>query len=312
MDIKAAFKSYLQGKDGAKSAYESELKVSGQMVEGVEADGGVLVPEVWANGFIERRDIASTLRKAGVTVYPNAGGKIFHVPYLSDNTAALAKVLEEGTIPTEKPTFGEAEMVPYKYPIIYIGSDELVEDTNQNLDEILRNYFMRRVANTENALFATGTGSGQPQGIFVGATVGHTAAGTTAITYADMLGLYASLAEEYRQNAVWFISSAANILLLQLTQGNANVMQLGPDGNFMLLGRPVYVLSGPAVAAGTKPVVFGDPAAYAIADWTARPNVKFLGERYADTGQVAWRMQVRIDGRVIDPQGLKSLQMAAS
>lgn len=66
----------------------------------------------------------------------------------------------------------------------------------------------------------------------------------------------------------------------------------------------------PKLAAGNKPVLFGDFNYYWIADLQGR-TFKRLNELYAVTGQVGFLGSQRVDGKVILPEAIKMLAMTA-
>ena len=79
-----------------------------------------------------------------------------------------------------------------------------------------------------------------------------------------------------------------------------------------LLGKRVLVEPNMAApGSSTKPMAFGDPSTYLIREVNGVRVVR-LGERYlADEhkiGYLGWR---RIDGKLLDTSGIKTLQMAA-
>ena len=66
----------------------------------------------------------------------------------------------------------------------------------------------------------------------------------------------------------------------------------------------------PEVASGAKPVLFGDFSSYWIADRQGR-SFQRLNELYAATGQIGFRATQRVDGRLVQSEGLKCLAMKA-
>lgn len=66
----------------------------------------------------------------------------------------------------------------------------------------------------------------------------------------------------------------------------------------------------PTLAAGNKPVLFGDFNYYWIADRQGQ-TFKRLNELYAVTGQVGFLGSQRVDGKVILPEAIKMLAMTA-
>ena len=78
-----------------------------------------------------------------------------------------------------------------------------------------------------------------------------------------------------------------------------------------LLGRPVYTSRFmPKLAAGTKPVVFGDLSKYWISDRGNRVLRRY-GEVFALRDQTAFVMTEFVDGKLIVPEAAKVIQMAA-
>jgi HK97 family phage major capsid protein len=72
------------------------------------------------------------------------------------------------------------------------------------------------------------------------------------------------------------------------------------------LGSPIVIdpfLADPAASA--KPIIYGDLSCY----WVRRAGparVLVLNEKYADTGQVGYRLDVRVDGDLVDTTGVKA------
>ena len=66
----------------------------------------------------------------------------------------------------------------------------------------------------------------------------------------------------------------------------------------------------PEVASGSKPVLLGDFSSYWIADRQGR-SFQRLNELYAATGQIGFRATQRVDGRLVQSEGLKCLVMKA-
>ena len=76
-----------------------------------------------------------------------------------------------------------------------------------------------------------------------------------------------------------------------------------------ILGRPVKVSRYmPSLEAGQKAIAFGDFSYYWIADRQGR-SFRRLDELFAATGQVGFRGSQRVDGKLILPEAIKTLQM---
>jgi HK97 family phage major capsid protein len=78
-----------------------------------------------------------------------------------------------------------------------------------------------------------------------------------------------------------------------------------------LLGRPVYCSPNiPVMAAGAKVMVFGDLKHYWIGDRQGK-TFQRLNETFALQGQVGYLATERVDGILVLPEAVKTLQMAA-
>ena len=148
-----------------------------------------------------------------------------------------------------------------------------------------------------------------------GAATGVTAASATALTSDELLDLIYSLKAPYRKRAVFLTHDSTIKAIRKLKDGNGQFLwQAGlkegePD---MLLGyRLVTSTHMPAIAAAAKPIVFGDLTSYWIADREGR-SMQRLNELYAATGQVGFRVTQRVDGRLVQTEGIKCLAMKSA
>ena len=193
-------------------------------------------------------------------------------------------------------------------------SEELINDSVFDLEAYIAREFARRIGNKEEEAFFTGDGSGKPLGVLAengGAEVGVTAASATAITADELIDLFYSLKAPYRKNAVWLLNDSTIKAIRKLKDNNQQYLwQPGltagaPD---TLLGRPVRTSAFmPALAAGSKSVLFGDLSYYWVADRQGR-SFRRLGELFAPTGQVGFLATQRVDGKLILPEAVKVLQ----
>ena len=78
-----------------------------------------------------------------------------------------------------------------------------------------------------------------------------------------------------------------------------------------ILNRPCYCTSfAPELAAGNRPMLFGDFSYYWIADREYR-SFKRLNELYAANGQVGFLASQRVDGMLMLKEAVKALEMKA-
>ena len=130
-----------------------------------------------------------------------------------------------------------------------------------------------------------------------------------------MIDLYHSLGRQYRDNAVFLMNDATLAALRKLKDGDSQYLwqpglQAAEPGR--ILGRPVYTsASMPTMAASKKSIVFGDLRNYWIVD-REQPTLKRLDELYALSGQVAFRISKRTEGKVVLAEAINHLVQAAS
>jgi HK97 family phage major capsid protein len=170
----------------------------------------------------------------------------------------------------------------------------------------------------EEGLFATGTGTGQPQGL-----LGNTGTGVTAAV-ADSAGNLLSIQSTfdvmgylnavYHPGAAWLMSRATSVELRKAQmQSNLFAPVFTRDGNQDYLhGYPVeYSSSMPSVAAGNTPVLFGDfKRGYIIGErGGAGINVKLLDQPLATAGQLQILSYRRVDGRVRRSEAIQAITL---
>lgn len=282
--------------------------------EGADPDGGFLVPDEFENQLIQKLQEANVMRTISHVIQTNSGEHKIPV-VASEGTATW---LDEEAAYTESNTqFSQVSLGAHKLGTLIKVSEELLNDSAFDLMTYLSGEFGRRLGNAEEQAFLTGTGTNQPTGILTdanGASAGTTAAKADTLAFDDLIDLFYSLKAPYRQNAVFIMSDDTVKVIRKLKDKNDQYIwqpsvQAGqPD---RILNRPVYTSPYmPTLAAGNKPVLFGDFNYYWIADRQGR-TFKRLNELYAVTGQIGFLGSQRVDAKVILPEAIKTLAMAA-
>lgn len=273
--------------------------------EGADPDGGFLVPDEFENQLIQKLQEDNVLWTISHVIQTNSGEHKIPV-VTSEGTAAW---LDEEAAYTESNTrFSQVSMAAHKLGTLIKVSEELLNDSAFDLMAYLSDEFGRRLGNAEEQAFLTGTGTNQPTGILTdtnGTSAGSTAAKTDTLTFDDLIDLFYSLKAPYRQNAVFLMSDDTIKIIRKLKDKNDQYVwqpsvQAGqPD---RILNCPVYTSPYmPNLAAGNKPILFGDFNYYWIADRQGR-TFKRLNKLYAVTGQVGFLGSQRVDAKVSSPQ----------
>ena len=304
----AAFWTAMRNR-GGHFAVQNALQI------GDDSEGGYLVPDEYERTLVDALQEENRLRTLCKIIRTSSGDR--KIPLVASHGTA-SWVEEEGAIPESDDAFGQITIGAHKIASMIKVSDELLQDSVFDIANYIATEFARRVGDAEEAAFINGDGSGKPYGMLHtsnGAVAGVTAASATAITADELLDLIYSLKAPYRKRAVFLMHDSTIKAVRKLKDGNSQYLwQPGmkegePD---MLLGyRLVTSTHMPAIAASAKPILFGDLTSYWIADREGR-SMQRLNELYAATGQVGFRVTQRVDGRLVQTEGLKCLQMKSA
>lgn len=280
--------------------------------EGVQADGGYLVPEEFERQIVTGLDEANVVRSLAKVITTSAERKI---PVAATHSAAQWTA-ENGAYTESDPTFDQKTIDAFKLTDLVKVSIELLQDSAFDLEGYIAGEFARAFGIAEEEAFCVGNGTNQPTGIFTanGGQLGVTAANQTSITADELISLVYALKSPYRRNAKFLMNDATIAAIRKLKDGNGVYLwqpslQAGePD---KLLGYDLYTSPYvPQAAADAYTVAFGDFKNYWIADRSVR-TVQRLNELYSTNGQVGFVATERVDGKVILPEGIKLLKMKA-
>lgn len=307
-EYRAAVDHYLRsGFAGMDTEMRSVLQA------GVDADGGVTVAETWRRQLIETQREFSAIRTFAEVITTETGGD-FHLPRVSGDANAVTIVAEGTVIPDDAETFDEVILKAYAYKKITKANEEAVQDHGFDVAAFVTRRTAEDVGLAQGAHFTVGTGANQPEGLASRATVGRTTAAPTAITTDEVLDLIYSVKRPYRINGRLLANdqTIAAVRKLKDTTGQylwqPGVQQGEPDrfAGYAVAAEPFF----DTIATGRIVMGFGDIfRAYVIRD-AGSLALRFLDQRYADQGQVAWRGTLRSDGKIKDQNAFKTLRMA--
>ena len=272
------------------------------LVEDTDANGGYLLPDEFSDDLIRAMYEKSPLRMTKFHSY-TMHHKILEVPSVVATTAAVL-VGETVAYDETQPTLGVVTFTAYKPTRLSRCSEELLADSRYDVwREVLSPDFDQAFAAYEMAKFSVGTGSSQPQGVVVGATLGVTAQSATQIAADEVVQLWGKLSHLYRglPSTAWMCTDLTAVHLRKLKDGQGRYLwggDLSRGEPESLMGLPVIINNGMAeIATTAKCLLIGAFEYFGIADRVGM-TIKRLEERYAELGEVGFLASKRGDSRV--------------
>lgn len=288
-------------------AFRSNFKrVSNILQEGVDADGGYLVPEEYDHRLIDTLSEENIMRRLATTITTSGEHKI----NIAATKPAASWIEEGGALTFGDATFSQILLDAHKLHVAIKVTEELLYDNAFNLEGYILDQFGKALANAEEDAFLNGDGTGKPLGLFA-ATGGGTVAGTltAAIKSDDMLDLVYALKRPYRKKASFIMNDKTLSSLRKLKDNNGAYIwqpsyQAGePD---RVLGYAVHT----SAYAPEDAIAFGDYKYYNIGDRGTR-SFSELRELFAGNGMIGYVAKERVDGKLILPEAVQILKLKA-
>ena len=281
--------------------------VSNVLQEGVDADGGYLVPEEMDSRLIDVLTEENIMRNLGTKITTSGERKI----NIAATKPAASWIEEGGALSFGDATFDQIIMDAYKLHVAIKVTEELLYDNAFNLESYIIQQFGKAISNAEEDAFLNGDGNHKPTGLLTSATTGVTTAGAT-ITADELISLVYSLKRPYRKNAAFIINDQTLSVIRKLKDANQAYIwqpsyQAGePD---RLLGYALHTSPYmPTMAAGKAVIAFGDYSYYNIGDRGTR-SLQELKELFAGNGMVGFVMKERVDGKLVLPEAVQTLKI---
>lgn len=288
-------------------AFRSNFRrVSNVLQEGVDADGGYLVPEEYDRRLMDTLSEENIMRSLATTITTSGQHKI----NIAGTKPAAAWIEEGGALSFGNATFSQTLLDAHKLHVAIKVTEELLYDNAFNLEGYIIEQFGKALANSEEDAFLNGDGVGKPLGLFAetgGGTVAETLSG--ALKSDDILNLVYALKRPYRKTASFILNDQTLAALRKLKDNNgAYIWQPSyqtsePD---RLLGYAVHT----SAYAPTNAIAFGDYKYYNIGDRGTRSFAE-LRELFAGNGMVAYLAKERVDGKLIMPEAVQILKLGA-
>ena len=288
-------------------AFRSNFKrVSNILQEGVDADGGYLVPEEYDRRLIDTLSEENIMRRLATIITTSGEHKI----NIAATKPAASWIEEGGALTFGDATFSQILLDAHKLHVAIKVTEELLYDNAFNLEGYILDQFGKALGNAEEDAFLNGDGTGKPLGLFA-ATGGGTVAGTltAAIKSDDMLDLVYALKRPYRKKASFIMNDKTLSSLRKLKDNNGAYIwqpsyQAGePD---RVLGYAVHT----SAYAPEDAIAFGDYKYYNIGDRGTR-SFSELRELFAGNGMIGYVAKECVDGKLILPEAVQILKLKA-
>ena len=287
------------------SAMRSNFRnVSNVLQEGVDSDGGYLVPVEYDRRLIDVLEEENIMRRLGTKIVTSGQHKI----NIAASKPAAAWIEEGGTLTFGDATFDQIYLDAHKLHVAIKVTEELLYDSAFNLENYIITMFGKAVANAEEDAFLNGDGTGKPTGIFAATGGGNVQSTlTAALKSDDLLDFVYGLKRPYRKNASFIMNDATLASIRKLKDNNgAYIWQPSYQA-----GEPDRVLGYAVNTSAYAPknaISFGDYSYYNIGDRGTRSFAE-LRELFAGNGMVGFVAKERVDGKLVLPEAVQILKL---
>lgn len=219
-----------------------------------------------------------------------------------------AGIVDEGElIPENGDNFTTFMVKSYKIAGLTKLQKAFVLDNNFDLAKYLTTDFARRFARAEEDFFINGDGLTKQAGI-LSVSESINAKATNTLSYDEIVELYFSIEAEYRKGAVFIMNDETAFYLRTLKDDSGNYLWNSNDDT--IFGKEIIISPYmPSMESGKQPIIFGDLSFYWIIE--RKPlAIKVLNELYSRQGQIGFIGFERIDGKLIRPEAIRTIQMA--
>ena len=298
-------RSFLAGGEEAAIKFQKENR---DLSKDSNILGGYwLAPETFLNRFIQAVDNAVLLRGLATKLQVGAGHAI-SAPSL-DTDVSDASWTAEAQIATKDSTarIGKRALTPHPLSKLVQISKDLISRTGE-AEKFAAARIAYKMAVTEESAFMTGTGAGQPLGLFTASDNGistgrdvSTGNTTTTVKGDGLISAKGTLKPQYRKSAKWIMHRDVVTSISKLKDGVGGYMLL-PAGLYgkntdMILGNELieseYAPS--TMTTGLYVGMIGDYSNYWIAD-AGTMGMQRLVELYAASNQIGLLARRHVDG----------------
>ncbi len=317
-EYRNAFNAFLRGGVGGMDATERRA-----LSAGVGSEGGFTYPsEQFSSTLIKFVDNMVAVRGLA-TVHKVTGADSLGAASLDADPADNAWTVELGTGDEDSTmAFGKRLLTPHAFAKRIKVSETLLQRSS-NMESLVAERLGYKTAVTEETGYMTGSGAGQPLGLFTASSLGistsrdvSTDNTTTALTADGLINAKYSLKGQYwsRPGTRWVFHRDAMKMIRKLKDGNGQyIWQAGLSSD-----QPDRLLEVPIIMSEYAPNTFttglyvgliGDMSFYWIAD-CINFQIKRLVELYAETNQIGFIVRKESDGMPVLEEAFARVKLA--
>jgi HK97 family phage major capsid protein len=287
-----------------------------------QVGGGYLVaPEQFVNQLIESLRDQVFVRQLA-TVIPVQKATSLGVPVLTarPDDADWTVELKTGSADTAM-SFGKRELHPHPAAKRILVSTFLINHAVLSVDQIVRDQLAYKFGITQEKAFLTGSGSGQPLGLFTASANGidtdrdvSTGNTPTAIGADGLISAKYALKGQYQKTARWIFHRDALGGIRKLKDGDGQYLWqpgLIVDKPDTILGLQFFMseYAPNTFTSGKYAGILGDFSFYWIAD-SMEFSIQVLKELYAESNQIGYIGRMECDGQPVLSEAFVRVKLA--
>jgi HK97 family phage major capsid protein len=253
---------------------------------------GITVQHDLQRSIVGKRDEQSILSQLPITRVTTS--KEYYDINTENAKASFAFVGETSSANQSEPTAAQKSIRLYKASLMMKISNEILEDTSNNLEEYLTDAIARAYAVNINTYLLGGSGSSQPQGVIGRITNSIALTSTTGVSVANVNDIFYGLPTAYHgADTGWAMQMSTIGAIQALTVSGAFAFAETPQGtasNGMptLKYRPVAPTAAvSALGAGNKSIIFGNWRYAHFVEHTGGLKISRNPYLYEATGETA-------------------------
>ncbi len=285
------------------------------LVEGLDSDGGALVPEEFSAEILKKTYETAALAERCRQIPMNT--KSIKIPYIKESSRADGSrqggiraywADELGALSASKPSVGSARLDLKKLYVYVAASEEILEDAAA-MGSLISSAAAEELAFKLDDSLVNGTGAGMPLGVLnapctvsVAKETGQAAA---TIQFENVVNMWSRMYGRSRGNGVWVINQDAEpqLFSMSLAVGTggcpvympANGLSASPYAT--LMGRPIIPCESSATLGTVGDIMLCDFSQFLLGRHVSGMQSATSIHLKFDYDQTVFRFAVRVDGQ---------------